>query len=127
MPWSKKKKKMFWIVASATDTAAPHHNSSKILLAIVLSTFPIRDESVFIKGPRSLPKNPPNCTSLDYISCEPVSEALKIFKTCVLVINSWWVILVLSLVSPITFNERFKVSWISFFIQDFDLFNCQFD
>ena len=56
----------------------------KKFLAIALSTFPIRDEPGFIKGPRSLPKNPP---TLD-ISCERIAEGLQVFETCVLAINN---------------------------------------
>ena len=33
-------------------------------LANGLSTFPINDKSVFINGPKSLPKNPPDCPTL---------------------------------------------------------------
>ena len=33
----------------------------------------------------------------------------------------------LSLKSPTKFDERFKVTWVSFFIRDFNLFGCELD
>ena len=45
--------------------AAVNPNDIKILLANGLSTFFIKGKPVFNNGPRSIPKNPPNCTILD--------------------------------------------------------------
>ena len=48
----------FWIAATVTDTAAVYLKSTKTILANGMST-------VFIKDPRRLPKNCPNCAILD--------------------------------------------------------------
>ena len=39
-------------------------NGIKILLANGLSTFPIKGNHVFSNGPKSLPKNSPDCSVL---------------------------------------------------------------
>ena len=38
---------------------------TKNVLANGLSAFPIKGKPVFSNGPRSLPRNPPNCIILD--------------------------------------------------------------
>ena len=43
------------------DAAAVNPNKIKTLLANGLSTFPIKGSPVFSNGPKSLPKNLPNC------------------------------------------------------------------
>ena len=50
-----------WIAASVADAAAVNPNSIKTLLANGLSTFPIKGNPVFSNGPKSLPKNLPDC------------------------------------------------------------------
>ena len=53
-----------WIAASTADADAVNPNGIKTLLASGLSTFFIKDDPVFSNGPKSLPKNPPDCTIL---------------------------------------------------------------
>ena len=53
-----------WIAASVFDAAALNPNVIKMLLANGLSTFHIKGNPVFRNGPKSLPKNPPDCTIL---------------------------------------------------------------
>ena len=51
-----------WIAASVADTAAVKPNGPRTLLANGLRTFLIKGKPVFSYGPKSLPRNPPNCT-----------------------------------------------------------------
>ena len=51
--------------ASAADGNAANPNGVKTLLANDLSTFLIKGQPTAINGPRSLPRNPPNCTILE--------------------------------------------------------------
>ena len=53
------------IPASAADAATVNHNGIKTLLANGVITFFINGNLVFSNGPRSLPRNPPNCTIPD--------------------------------------------------------------
>ena len=50
---------------------------------------------------------------------EPFAKALGILETCVSVKNNLCEKLVLSLESPTTFDERFKVTWAAFFYSRF--------
>ena len=58
---------------------------------------------------------------------QPFAKALRFFETCVLVNNNLCGKLFSSLESPTTFDERFKVTLVLFFIVDFNLFSCGFD
>ena len=78
--------------------------------------------------------NAPNCVILDIWlfnnflpAVEPFAKVLQILETCELVNNNWCRKLVLSLESLITFNERFKVTWVLFFVVDFNLLICKLD
>ena len=53
-----------WIAASDAYGATVNRNDINTLLANALSTFPINHNPVFINGPKSLPKNPPDCPIL---------------------------------------------------------------
>ena len=53
------------IPASAADAAAVNPKGIKTLLANGLITFFINGNPVFSNGPRSLPRNPPDCIILD--------------------------------------------------------------
>ena len=53
-----------WKAASAADAAAVNRNGIKTLLANGLSAFFIKGNPVFRNGPKSLPKNPPDCPIL---------------------------------------------------------------
>ena len=102
-----------WIAAFVADAAAAANlNGIKTILANCLSTFPIKGNPVFNNGPKSLPKNPPDCTIVDnwvfenLISAnEPFAKALQICETCVLVNNNLCAKLFWSLESPIIFDE----------------------
>ena len=81
--------------ASVPDAAAVNHNGIKMLLANALSTFSIKDNPVFRNGPKSLPKNPPDCSILCnwvfdnlMLADEPFAKVLRSFETCVLANNS---------------------------------------
>ena len=95
----------------------------KGFLANSLSTFPIKSNPVFSNGPKSLPKNPPDCTILCnsifdnfILADEPFAKALRNFETCVLVNNNLCGKLFSSLESPRTLDEIFKVTSVLFFI-----------
>ena len=76
-------------------------------------------------------KNPLNCTILDswvfenlILLDETFTKALRMLKYFVLVKIIYVENYVSSLESPITFDERFKVTWVSFFVPDFNLLRC---
>ena len=52
------------IPACVADAVALNHNGIKTLLSNGLSTFPIKRNPVFSNGPKSLPKNLPDCSIL---------------------------------------------------------------
>ena len=101
-----------WSTASvALAVAAVNVNGIKMLLANGLSTFPIKDNPVFSNGPKSLPKNPPDCPILCNLAFdnfiladERFARALQRFETCVLVNNSLCGKLYPSLKFPTTFH-----------------------
>ena len=109
------------IVASVTDAATVNPDGIETLLANGLSTFPIKGNSVFGNGPKSLPKNPPDCPILSNLVFDNLQKALRSFETCVLVNNNLCGKLFSSLESPTTFDEVFKVSQEPFLIPDFNL------
>ena len=93
-----------------------------------MSTFFIKSKPVFSNGPRSLPKNIPDCTILDsgvfdnFILVDKLFvKALGSLMACVSVSSSLYGKLVASLELAITFDERFKVIPGPFFIPDFNL------
>ena len=61
------------------------------------------------------------------LSDEPFAKALRILETCVLVNINLCGKLVLSLESPTTLDERFKVTSVPFFVPDFNLWSCKLD
>ena len=80
------------IPASAADGAAVNPKGIKTLLANGWITFFIKGNPVFSNGPRSLPRNPPDCIILDnwvfdkLISVDDLlAKALRRFSTCLLV------------------------------------------
>ena len=79
------------IPASAAEVAAVNPNGIKILLANVLIKFFINNNPVYNNGPRSLPRNPPDCIILDnwvFDSITSVDNLLaKALKTPFLVEN----------------------------------------
>ena len=121
-----------WIAAFAADAAAVNPNGIKTLLANGLSAFLIKGNPAFSNGPKSLPKNPPECPILcnwvfdSYILAEELfTKALRSLKTCVLVNNNWCRKLFSSLESPTTLDKIVKVTSIPFFIPDFNLLSCE--
>ena len=123
------RKIFFWIAALVGDATAFNLNSIKTLSAIGVSMFFIKIKPVFSKGLKSLPKNPPDWPILDnciydnfILADKPIAKALQSHETCVLVDNYLCGKLVSSLDSPITFDKRFKVTWVPFFVLDFNLF-----
>ena len=51
----------WWIAASVADATAVNSNGIKTLSANGLSTFLVKGNSGCSKGPKSLPKNLPDC------------------------------------------------------------------
>ena len=97
------------------------------LLSNNLSTFPIRGNTVFSNGPKSLPRNPPDCPILNswvsdnFILAEELfGKALQSLETCALVTKNVWGKLFSSLESPKIFDGFFKVTSVQFFPPDFN-------
>ena len=122
------------MAASVADAAAVNPNDIKTLLAYGLGTCPIKSTPVFINSPKSLPKNPPYCTVLCcwifdnfILAKELFAKALRSLETCVLVNNNLCGKLFSLSESLTTFDERFKVTLVLFFIGDFNLLSCELD
>ena len=58
---------------------------------------------------------------------EPFAKVLRSLENCVLVNNNWCKKIFSSLESPATFDERFEVTPIPFFIPDFNLLSCKLE
>ena len=121
-----------WIAVSVADAPAVNPNSIKILLANGFTTFFIKGKPVFSNGPRSLPRNPPDYTIWDncffnnfILADELFAKSLWSLENCVLVKNNFCAKSVSSIESPTTFDERFKVTLVPFFIHDFNLLSCE--
>ena len=106
-----------WIAASVADAAGVNPNGIEILLANVLSIFPIKGNPAFNNGPKNLPKNRPVCPVLcnwvfdNFILVdEPFVKALRSFETFVLVNNDLCGKLFPSLESPTLFDERLTLN-----------------
>ena len=124
----------FGIAASFADATDVNPKGTKTLLANGLSTFLIKSKPGFINGPRNVLKSPPNYTIWDswvfdslILTVEPFAKALRISETCVLGNNNLPGKLVSASKSLITCDERFKVTWVPFFIPYFNLFSCKLD
>ena len=116
--------------AFVADAAAVNPKGTKTLLANGLITFFINGNPVFSNVPRSLPRNPPNCTMYcvfdDLISVDDLlAKAFQRFLTCILVNNNLWGKLVSP--SPSIFNDNLKTSPVLFFMADFNLLSWEFD
>ena len=81
---------MLWIAAPVADAAAVNPSHVKMHLANGLSTDPIKGNLVFNNGPKTPPKNPPDCLILCnwgfdsfILADEPFAKTLRIFETCV--------------------------------------------
>ena len=96
-----------------------------MLLANGLSTFYIKSNPAFKNGPRSLPKDPPDCTILGkwvfdnfILADEFFAKALRSFGTCLLVSYSLWGKFVSSLD---------EITSVTFFVANFNLLSCEWD
>ena len=114
--------------------ATVNPNGIKTILASVSGTFFIKGKAVFSTASRSLPIYTSVCPILrdwvfdNFILADELFEnALHILETYVWVTNDLWEKLVPSLKLPVTFDERFKVISVPFFILDFDLLSCELD
>ena len=126
--------KIFFWIAESVAAAAVNPNGIKTLLANDLSTFFIKGKPVFGNGHRGPNRNPPRCTILEgwvfdnfSLNDELFAKALQSLETCVSVNKNLCGKLVSWLESPITFDERFKVTSVPFFILDFDLLSWELD
>ena len=116
-----------WIATSHADAVAVNSNCIKTRLINGLSTFTINDNPIFINGPRILPRNPTDCTILDnwvfdnfILGDELFAKILRSFETCLSVSNNSCGKLVLSLESPIMFDENLRVTSVAFFDASFN-------
>ena len=126
-----------WIAASVAYAAAVNPNGIKTVLAVLAGSwnaFLIKDNPVFSNGPKFLPKNltdyPILCNWVfdDFIwADESFVKGFWRFEICVLVNNNLCGKLFLSLESPTTFDEIFRVTSVPFFIPDFNSSSCEFD
>ena len=94
----------------------------------------VKDNPVFRNGPKSLPRNRPDCPILCnwvfdnfVLADKPFAKALRSFETCVFANRNLCQQLFSSLESPTTFDESFKVTLVMFFIPDFTLLSCELD
>ena len=122
------------ISASAADASAVNLKEINTILANGVITFFINSNPVFNKEPSNLLKNSPDCISFDnwvfenLISGDKLFEkALRILETCLSVNYNSCGKLALSLKSPIMLVDNLNTTLVSFFIADFNLFNCEFD
>ena len=97
----------------AAYAAAVNPNGFKMLLAYGLITFFIKGNPVFSNGPRSLPRNPPDCIFLDnwvfdsLISVDDLlAKSLRRSETCILVNKNLCGKSVSSFGLPIVFNDN---------------------
>ena len=103
--------------AAAAAAAAVNPNGNNTLLADGFITLFINGNPVFNNGPSNLPRNPTNCTIFDnwvfenLISTdELLANALRIFKTCLLVNNNLCGKLDSSLDWPIILGDNLNTS-----------------
>ena len=86
---------------------------------------PLKANRLLENGCRSLPGNLPGCIILDswvfenfILADEPFAKVLGILETCVSVYNNLFGKFVVSLESQILLHERFKATWVPFFIRE---------
>ena len=96
--------------------------------------FFIKDKPGSNNCPQSLPRNPPDWTILDswafdnFILADKLfAQALQSLENCLSVSNNLRGKLVSTLESPITFDERFKVTLAPFFTTNFDILCYELD
>ena len=108
------------IFFSIAGAGAVTPNGITTLLINDVSTFFVKAKASFVNGRR----NPPSCTILDIWVFKLFAKALGNLENCVSVNNNLCVKLLPSSEPPKTFNERFKVTLLPFFISDFYLLSC---
>ena len=123
-----------WIAAFVADAGALNPNVIKTLIASGLSTFSIKDNPVFSNGPKSMPKNFPDCpilcnwTSDKFIFVDELfAKPLRSLQTCVLFNNNLSEKFFSLLESPTTFAEILEVTSVPFFIPNSNLLSCELD
>ena len=124
----------FLIAAFVADAAAVNPNGITRLLANGFSTFFIKDKSIFNNVPESQPKLSPDCSILDnwvfdnfILTDEQFEKALRSLESCLLLTNNFYGKLFSLLELPVTLDEKFKVTSVSFFILDFILLSFELD
>ena len=115
-----------YIPTSHCDAAAVNPNDIKMLLANSLSAFFNKGKPVFSSGSNILSRNPPVSTISDYwvfnnfILADELL-ALRSPETYLSINNNLYGNMVSPFDSPITFDERFKVTSVPYLIPDFNL------
>ena len=116
----------FWKTTSVVDAAVFNLTVIETFLAYGLSTVFIKSKPIFSNITRSLHKNPFDCPMLWnwvfpnlILAEEPFTKVLQSTKTYVLVNNSLCGKLYSSLELLFTFNEKFRVPSLAFYIADF--------
>ena len=114
--------KIFLCNPAQANAAAVNPNETNTLLANSLITFFFNGSHVFNNGPRSIPRNPPDCIILDNLLFESLVsvdklfvKALQRFATCVLVNNNSYRKLILSSELPIIFDDNLKTTCFIFY------------
>ena len=112
-----------WVAASVA-AATVNSNGIKTLLA--------NGNPLFSNGPKSLPKNPPDCPILciwvfdNFILAEElIAKALQSLKIYVLLNNNLYGKLFSSIESPTILDKNFKVTSVPCFVWDFNLLSCK--
>ena len=113
-----------WIPAFAVAIAVKPNGSNTLLVSGV-SAFFINGKRTFSNSSRNLTRKPPDCIKLDsrifhnFTSFSKLfAKALKIFRTCLAVNNSFWRTLVSSV--PIMLYGNLRVTSVAFSAIDFN-------
>ena len=124
----------FLIAAFVADAATVNPNAITRLLANGFSTFFIKDKSIFSNVPESQPKLSPDCSILDnwvfdnfILTDKQFEKALRRLESCLLLTNNFYGKLFSLLELSVTFDEKFKVTSVSFCIPDFILLSFELD
>ena len=120
------------IASSASDAVVVNPNVIKTLLVNGLSTFPIKGKPSFSNGPKSLPKNPPDCSILwkwvfdkFTLANELFVKAWRSLESYVIINNDLFGEFFSSLDSSTIFDKSLKVTSVPIFITGFNLLTCK--
>ena len=123
-----------YYISGSADDAAVNHNGVKTLLANDLIKFFTKNKPASSNGPRRLPKDARECTIFDsrffdslILTDDLFAKALQSRETWLSVNISLWEKLFSCLESPITFDERFKITSVPIFISNFNLLSYELD